>query len=100
MSYRRLREDEWRTLFERFGQSGMTRVAFCKQEDVGLATFDAWRRRILAAGCESAPSRFIELHMSGAGTPTLDLPCPVSKSPDLTVELPYGVILRFHGVQR
>lgn len=46
MSRRRLTAQVWRELLARQRSSGLTVAAFCRQEDVAMSTFFAWRRRL------------------------------------------------------
>lgn len=87
-------EEQWRKLFALFEESGLTREAFCKKNELSLATFDNWRRRVRAA---AAPARFVEVRLPQQNAP-LQVEEPASLRGDLVVELPYGVVLRFRGL--
>lgn len=90
----RRNEEQWRMLFAKFDESGLTREAFCKKNGLSLATFDNWRRRVRAA---ATPARFVEVRLPQQSTP-LQVEEPANLPGDLVVELPYGVVLRFRGL--
>ena len=52
------RRDYWRALIEKHTRSGLSAVAFCKQENISLHQFYPWRRRIHR---ETATTEFIRL---------------------------------------
>lgn len=76
---------EWRTICERFGQSGLSPKEFCQREAIALGTFKKWYPRRTEKGALS--EAFVEL-----------VPPPVPQEPwAVEVELPSGVRLRLRG---
>ena len=51
---------EWRAIFERFEASGLSALAFCRQERVSRSAFARWR--LQSRGTPAPTGRFIELH--------------------------------------
>ena len=49
---------EWRGVFERYAETKMSAIEFCRTEGISVASFHKWRRRLSALA--PAPS-FIEL---------------------------------------
>jgi hypothetical protein len=72
---------EWRTILERYEQSGLATAAFCAQE--GIA-FNSFKKRYYHHKRATRPVTFVELSASPAGTPSWEL----------EVTLPNGI--RFH----
>jgi hypothetical protein len=105
MSHRRLSEAQWRRLSTQFEQSGMTRKNFCKQEGVALSTFDLWLQKIRSTPTKPVPAlgRFVELCLApSVALEEAPAPSPrpaVGEGPELVVELPFGVVLRFRGMR-
>jgi hypothetical protein len=52
------RRDHWRALVEKHARSGLSGVAFCKEQNIDPQQFYPWRRRILR---ETATTEFIRL---------------------------------------
>jgi len=96
---RRRTAEQWRRLFVEFDRSGQTQERFCAKRRVALATFAAWRRKLRAT--DLAPvgevSGFVEVCLPGMPQPAAAVSSQIE--PDLVVELPYGVVLKFRGVQ-
>ena len=92
-------ESQWRAIFNRYDRSGLSQEQFCKREGLSLTTFAMWRRKIRAASSSLAtqPSSFVEVCIPDSVKVT-EVQVPDVR-PDLVVELPYGVVLRFHGVK-
>ena len=76
--------DEWRTIVQRFQDSGLSSRAFCRQEQVNLSSLMRWQRKLVAAGAESS---FVELTAPEQTTPAWSV----------EVELPDGCIVRLRG---
>jgi hypothetical protein len=54
----------WEKVLSAQTQSGLTVAAFCKKENIGVASFYQWKRRLGAAACPSsipATGAFLEL---------------------------------------
>lgn len=87
---------DWQSVVERFRGSGLSQKRFCEREGVSLSTFSYWLKK--AAGnvaVSSAGAKFVELDFLPVVPAT-----KVDDAPDLIVELPLGVVLRFRGVSR
>lgn len=76
---------EWRDVLTSFERSGLTRAAFCEQEGISLASFSAWKKRILSELPKS--EGFIELSSAK----------PQRSSSDAELVFPSGLILRIRG---
>jgi hypothetical protein len=78
-------EPEWQAIFSRFATSGLTAREFCRNEDVNLASFQRWHRKLV--GDSSVTERFVELAE------------PAALAPEWQVELtlPGGRVLRIRG---
>ena len=88
---------QWRTIIDRFNQSGMSQEKFCQREGLALATFARWRSMFRADSLATLPASFVELCAPSLPTPVTPL-MPESLA-ELVVELPFGVVLRFRGVR-
>ena len=88
---------DWPALVEEFQGSGLTQKAFCKQKNLREATFGIWLRKLRAQQpAQPASTGFIELDvLSNVARRVRE-----GREGDLVVELPLGVILRFHGVRK
>jgi transposase-like protein len=95
MQYRRT-EAQWRAIFDEWARSGLSQEQFCKREGISMATFSSWRRKLRAASLVPRGAGFVEVCISDPARVTRTAP---ETQPDLVVELPYGVVLRFHGVR-
>lgn len=82
MSRQRLTGGQWRDLLAQYPRSGMGVSAFCRQHDIGVSTFFAWRRRL----AEEPQRTFIELtaQAQAPGAATIE------------VLLPRGMTVRVH----
>lgn len=93
---------EWRRLDEQYRQSGLTIDAFCQQQGLAKSSFALWRRKLTAAQMVSSVQAgdFIELELGArvAAKPA-GSPQALQSQNELVVELPYGVRLRFLGLQ-
>jgi len=86
---------DWQSVVERFRGSGLSQKRFCEREGVSLSTFSYWLKKAAGNMAVSSGARFVELDFLPAVPAT-----KVDETPDLVVELPLGVVLRFHGVTR
>lgn len=110
---------DWEMIFSRQRESGLTQKQFCEREKISHSAFNSARQRasrrnrglsstrsrrravndssaavemVIPKGGSLGSGRFIPVELvSGEAIPEL-------AKPDLTVELPYGVTLRFHGL--
>ena len=90
-------ESQWRAILNKYERSGLSQDQFCKREGLPLTTFGLWRRKLRAASLAPQPASFIEVCIP-ENVEVTDVQVSQAK-PDLVVELPYGVVLRFHGVK-
>lgn len=89
--------DQWQKLMEQFDSSGKTREQFCHSKGIALATFAMWRRKLRATALVAAPPAFVQVELPREAE---FISAESHEPPDLVVELPYGVILRFRGLAR
>jgi hypothetical protein len=76
---------EWRTICERFAQSGLGQQEFCQRESISVGSFKKWYQRCTAKGAVS--EAFVEL-----------VAPPVPREPwAVEVESPSGVRVRVRG---
>lgn len=76
---------EWRTIFERFGRSGLEPEAFCQREGIVLSSFRKWSRQVQLEGGEG--TGFVEL-----------VPGPAQAARwEVELALPNGAVLRVRG---
>jgi hypothetical protein len=79
-------------LVRSFPKSGLSRAEFCRCHDLPVSTFDYWRHTARLEGVEgTVDGHFVEVHVE-------DAPQETERRPEMEVELPYGVKLRFFGV--
>lgn len=90
-------ENQWRKTFDKFDRSGLTQEQFCQREDLAVATFSSWRRKLRAVGLATIPAGFVEVCLPSQ-TPLAE-PAAQDQVAELVVELPYGVLLRFRGMR-
>lgn len=70
--------EQWRALIQQWQQSGLSASAFCKQNDLGYASFCQWRKRLITeihrAGEEQTDSAagFIDLGPMPSAHPPAD----------------------------
>jgi hypothetical protein len=76
---------EWRTLCERFDQSGLEVAEFCRREKLAVSSFQQWYPRCTGGAVHAA--HFVEL-----GPP----PGAAGRW-ELEVELPNGARIRLRG---
>jgi hypothetical protein len=77
-------EAEWRTICERFTQSGLGVTEFCTREKLAVSSFQAWYRR--CAGGAGPKGQFIEV-----------VPAAARTGWEVAVELPNGTRLHLRG---
>lgn len=79
-------------LVRSFPESGLSRAEFCRRHDLPVSTFDYWRRTARIEEAESTvDGHFVEVLVE-------DVAKEPEWRPEMEVELPYGVKLRFFGV--
>jgi len=75
-----------------FGTSDLTKAEYCRQHGLSANSLDHWIREIAKAERETVEASFFEIQMTDGPTAVLQ-----PRRPDLEVELPLGVKLRFFG---
>ncbi len=76
-------EGEWREIFDRFDQSGVTREAFCAEHGIVLSSFMRWRKKLRSSPVAAHEPVFVELTPQGEASPW-----------EVELELGAGVMLR------
>ena len=74
-----------------FEASGLTKRDYCRQHGLSTGSFDHWLREAAKAEVGEREGSFIEISVADSA------PEVQSRQPDLEVELPLGVKLRFFG---
>ena len=90
------RQDVWMRRLQRFSRSRLTVAEFCEREQVSVAAFYQWRRKLAALGQQSAGTAQVQ-----GGLPAQVVPGPakgfvpvrVWQSSAIEVRLPNGVAL-------
>ena len=77
-------EGEWREIFSRYERGGLRAREFCGREEIHLASFLRWQRKL---NVPTGSSEFVPV------TPA----SPASSSWSLEISLPNGCRLRFRG---
>ena len=85
-------QEQWQTLVDKQRDSGLSTMQFCKQEDIGYASFCSWRKRLTEEPAADSTS-------SGeAGF--LDLSSLMSVSPSAGSGLGWNIVLSLgNGVE-
>ncbi len=83
-------------MVRRFEQSTLSKKEFCRLEGVPRTTLDYWRRR--AQHSKVAEAGFIEVVTTEDATSTAVEVYSQTRQPQVELELPFGVKLRFFGV--
>lgn len=78
-------EAEWQAIVARWKKSGQKPAAFCRREQIELASFLRWQRKLDGSGDESS---FVPVTKSASPPPS---------TWSLTISLPNGCELRFQG---
>ena len=92
------KQDVWRRRMQRFSRSRLTVAEFCYREDVSVAAFYQWRRKLVALGQSSAATARAQ-SQGGlpapvvSGPPNGFVPVRVWPSSAIEVRLPNGVVL-------
>ena len=96
MSQRIPREDRL-AMARRFEQANISKDHFCKAESVSMSTLDYWRHQLRVNDQGALEAQFVELVVDEPGRVGTRPPAP-GQRPDLEVQLPLGVKLRFFGI--
>jgi len=65
------REERWRRVCREFGDSGMTRKAFCESRGIALSTLRYWLKRLSEATLRDRTPGFIPLGTMELSKPTV-----------------------------
>lgn len=90
------KQDIWLRRIQRFSQSGLTVAEFCDREQVSVAAFYQWRRKLVTlANPPQATAREQDgLPLSpSSGSPNGFVPVRVLPSSTIEVRFPNGVVL-------
>ena len=92
------RQEVWRRRMQRFSRSRLTVAEFCDREEVSVAAFYQWRRKLVALGRSSAAT--VRAQTQGglpaqvvSGAPNGFVPVKVWQSSAIEVRFPNGVVL-------
>jgi hypothetical protein len=67
----------WRSRLRRFKTSGLTVMEFCDVEEISVASFYQWRKRLAAERVDSGPSLpFVPVHVSPAAVSAVEIHLP------------------------
>ena len=88
LSKRAINRQRWFDHIEAWQQSGLTQTAYCKQQHIGLASFQRWRGIVAKAGQpKAAPTTFLPVNVvASVSPPNLIL----HLGTDLRIEIPAG----------
>jgi hypothetical protein len=56
MTYHRRTQSEWQTLVNAQADSRLSAKAFCASQNIGLASFYQWRKRLATDGADVLPA--------------------------------------------
>ncbi len=76
-----------------FESSKMTKAEYCRRHGMSVSTFDYWRSEAAKEEAGAVEAAFFEIQVADSKTSAPQL----ALQPDLEVELPLGVKLRFFG---
>lgn len=97
----------WEVLVEDWSSSGLSQKAFCDQRGVSFSNFMKERSRLIKLGVGPPSARVV----AAKGSPTKSfsqfipvsvespLPPPAA-TPEIVIELPLGVVIRFRGIRQ
>lgn len=77
-----------------FGQSNLTKAEYCRRHGFSAGSFDYWCREARKEKNGGIEEAFFEVQVADSTPVTRP-----SRQPDLEVELPLGVKLRFFGTE-
>ena len=90
------KQDLWLRRMQRFSQSRLTVAEFCDREDVSVAAFYQWRRKLVALGHSPGATARAQGSLSAqivSGPPNGFVPVKVWQSSAIEVRFPNGVVL-------
>ena len=89
---------EWKKIFAHFTESGLSRVEYCRQENIKLASFSRWKKKLGAGSPKKHP--FIELtpRATTLASPVPEIRREESNSPwAVEIKLANGTTLRLRS---
>ena len=87
------KQDIWMRRIQRFSRSRLTVAEFCDREDVSVAAFYQWRRKLVALGKQPAATAPGLPAQAVSGVPNGFVPVRVLPPSAIEVRLPNGVTL-------
>lgn len=93
MRYSDRERNERFTLARAFESSKMTKAEYCRRHGMSVSSFDYWRSEAAKEEAGTVEAAFFEIQVADSRT-SVSQP---ARQPDLEVELPLGVKLRFFG---
>ncbi len=96
----------WESLIEDWSKSGLTQRDFCRKRGISHANFMKERGRLIKLGIGPKSARVPATGISGQADfvgfipVTVEPPPATAALPEIVVELPMGVVIRFRGVQQ
>ena len=90
------RRQLWLRRMQRFSQSRLTVAEFCDREDVSVATFYQWRRKLVTLASQSETAAHARVGLPAqvsSGPPNGFVPVRVLPSSTIEVRLHNGVVL-------
>jgi len=88
LSKREINRQRWSDRIQHWKRSGLTQKAFCEQHQLGLASFQRWRRIVMMEGQpeESSAVTFLPVHITEPRASSLAL----LLGDELRIEIPVG----------
>lgn len=74
-----------------FGTSNLSKAEYCRRHGLSVNSFDYWSREATKEESGAVEAAFFEIQIADSATVTT----PPLRQPELEVELPLGVKLRF-----
>ena len=94
MRYSKAERQRRFALVKSFPKSGLSRAEFCRLHGLTVNSFNYWLKEWrFQTGGSITDAEFVEVQIAESPEPTR-----VHRQPDVELELPHGVKLRFFGV--
>lgn len=94
---------DWESLVEDWSRSGLTQREFCRKRGISHATFVKERGHLIKRGIGPRSAKVPARGSAQAdfvGFIQASVEPPPAAVPEIVVELPLGVVIRFRGVQQ
>ena len=78
---------QWHALIRQFETSGLSRAAFCREQNLSYPSFCLWHNRLAGQRAELAPTESLFAPLAVA-------PAPLHTHPDAHQPVPFGLTLR------